>query len=403
MLRSSVLDLSPIIEGGSAAQAFRNTVDLAQHAEQWGYHRYWLAEHHNLPGIASAATAVVIGQVAGATERIRVGAGGIMLPNHAPLVIAEQFGTLEALFPGRIDLGLGRAPGSDQATARALRRNLGSNGDSFPEDLAELQSYFHAPAHARRRGKVRMTFPASAPRCAAMLSFIVPAYNEEHELPATLRAIQEAAEVAQQDYEIIVVNDASTDATEEIARSFGAHVVAVQLRQIAAVRNAGARAAQGQVLCFVDADTRISAVHVTGAVQALKSGFAGGSARVALEGAVPFWARLFLGAFSAVYFTMKLGVGAFLFAQREAFEAVGGFDEQYFAGEEAYLSMALKTQGRFKILREPIMTSGRKIRMHPANFVLGQSFFIFFGGPNSLRNRKRLDLWYDGKRERNPV
>ena len=141
----SLLDLSPIIEGGDAALAFRNTLDLARHAEEWGYHRYWLAEHHNLPGIASAATSIVIGHVAGGTKRIRVGAGGIMLPNHAPLVIAEQFGTLDALYPGRIDLGLGRAPGSDQLTARALRRNLGSSGDTFPQDVLELQSYF-APA-----------------------------------------------------------------------------------------------------------------------------------------------------------------------------------------------------------------------------------------------------------------
>jgi luciferase family oxidoreductase group 1 len=138
----SILDLSPIIEGGDAALAFRNTADLAEHAEEWGYHRFWVAEHHNLPGIASAATSVVIGHVAGKTKTIRVGAGGIMLPNHAPLVIAEQFGTLESLYPGRIDLGLGRAPGSDQRTARALRRNLGSGGDTFPQDVLELQSYF---------------------------------------------------------------------------------------------------------------------------------------------------------------------------------------------------------------------------------------------------------------------
>src|SRR5687767_3907205 len=142
MPRLSLLDLAPIIEGGDAALAFRNTVDLAQHAEQFGYHRFWLAEHHNLPGIASAATSVVIGHVAGKTKSIRVGAGGIMLPNHAPLVIAEQFGTLESLYPGRIDLGLGRAPGGDQLTARALRRGLGSSGDTFPQDVMELQSYF---------------------------------------------------------------------------------------------------------------------------------------------------------------------------------------------------------------------------------------------------------------------
>ena len=138
----SVLDLSPIIESGDAAQAFHNSLDLARHSEEWGYHRCWLAEHHNLPGIASAATSVVICYIAGGTKRIRVGAGGIMLPNHAPLVIAEQFGTLESLYPGRIDLGLGRAPGSDQVTARALRRNLGSSGDTFPQDVLELQSYF---------------------------------------------------------------------------------------------------------------------------------------------------------------------------------------------------------------------------------------------------------------------
>jgi luciferase family oxidoreductase group 1 len=138
----SVLDLAPIREGDSAAGAFRNSLDLARHAEGWGYKRFWLAEHHNIPGIASAATAVVIGHIAGGTSRIRVGAGGIMLPNHAPLVIAEQFGTLEALYPGRIDLGLGRAPGGDQKTAAALRRNLGSSGDTFPQDLLELQSYF---------------------------------------------------------------------------------------------------------------------------------------------------------------------------------------------------------------------------------------------------------------------
>src|SRR5690606_30805026 len=120
----SVLDLAPINEGSTAAQSFKNTVDLAQHAENWGYQRYWMAEHHGSPGSASAATAVLLAHVAGNTSTIRVGAGGIMLPNHSPLVIAEQFGTLEALFPGRVELGLGRAPGSDQATARALRRNL---------------------------------------------------------------------------------------------------------------------------------------------------------------------------------------------------------------------------------------------------------------------------------------
>ena len=141
MVPLSVLDLAPIVQGGDAAQAFRNTLDLARHAERLGYRRYWLAEHHGMPGIASAATAVVIGHVAAGTTTIRVGAGGIMLPNHAPLVIAEQFGTLASLFPGRIDLGLGRAPGSDQATIRALRRSPAS-AESFPQDVVELMGYF---------------------------------------------------------------------------------------------------------------------------------------------------------------------------------------------------------------------------------------------------------------------
>jgi luciferase family oxidoreductase group 1 len=136
----SILDLSPVAEGATVADALVNTLDLAQHAEQLGYHRYWLAEHHNMPGIASAATAVVIGHVAAGTRTIRVGAGGIMLPNHAPLVVAEQFGTLATLFSGRIDLGLGRAPGTDPATARALRRHMAPE-DSFPQDVVELIEY----------------------------------------------------------------------------------------------------------------------------------------------------------------------------------------------------------------------------------------------------------------------
>jgi luciferase family oxidoreductase group 1 len=138
----SVLDLSPIREGGTAAESFRNTLDLAKHVERLCFSRFWVAEHHSLPGIASAATSVVIAHVAGGTSRIRVGSGGIMLPNHSPLVIAEQFGTLESLFPGRIDLGLGRAPGGDTQTTRALRGRLGGSGDRFPQDLQELMAYF---------------------------------------------------------------------------------------------------------------------------------------------------------------------------------------------------------------------------------------------------------------------
>ncbi|MGB0636216.1 MAG: LLM class flavin-dependent oxidoreductase [Gammaproteobacteria bacterium] len=146
----SLLDLAPVNEGSEPADAFRNAADLARHAEGWGFTRYWLAEHHNMPGIASAATSVVVGHVAGSTKTIRVGAGGIMLPNHSPLVIAEQFGTLESLYPGRIDLGLGRAPGSDMVTARALRRNLESNPDNFFQDLGELQAFFSPPGESQR-------------------------------------------------------------------------------------------------------------------------------------------------------------------------------------------------------------------------------------------------------------
>ncbi len=232
-----------------------------------------------------------------------------------------------------------------------------------------------------------------------MLSFIVPAHNEEHELPATLGAIRAAAEADGQPFEIIVVDDASEDATAEIARSFGARVVPVNLRQIAAVRNAGARAARGEILFFVDADTRVSPRQIRAAVEALERGCSGGSARVALDAQVPLWARVFVCVFCALYFAANLGVGAFIFTRRTSFEAVGGFDEQYFAGEEVYLTLALKKLGRFVILRDPIVTSARKVRMHGAKVVLSQSFFIVFGGKRALRKREKLDLWYDGKRE----
>ncbi len=144
MATLSVLDLAPIVEGSDAGRALANSLDLAQHAEEWGYRRFWLAEHHNMQGIASSATAVCIGYVAQVTKTIRVGSGGVMLPNHAPLVIAEQFGTLASLYPGRIDLGLGRAPGTDQQTSFALRRNLQGNVDGFPRDVLELQNFLGA-------------------------------------------------------------------------------------------------------------------------------------------------------------------------------------------------------------------------------------------------------------------
>ncbi len=150
MTALSVLDLAPIVEGGTAADAFRNSLDLAQHAERWGYTRYWVAEHHNMPGIASAATAVLIAHLGGGTTSIRVGAGGIMLPNHAPLQVAEQFGTLASLFPGRVDLGLGRAPGTDQAAMVALRRTLQTDPNEFPRDVMEVIDYFREPQPDRQ-------------------------------------------------------------------------------------------------------------------------------------------------------------------------------------------------------------------------------------------------------------
>ena len=155
----SVLDLAPIVQGGTPAEALRNSADLARHAERLGYHRFWVAEHHGIPGVASAATAVVIAHIGAATSSIRIGAGGIMLPNHAPLLIAEQFGTLEALFPGRVDLGLGRAPGSDQVTARALRRGHAA-ADRFPDDVAELIALLEPAAE----GQVVRAVPGEATR-----------------------------------------------------------------------------------------------------------------------------------------------------------------------------------------------------------------------------------------------
>src|SRR5262249_26860451 len=198
-----------------------------------------------------------------------------------------------------------------------------------------------------------------------MISFIVPAYNEEHELSGTLAAIRDAASGTAQPYEIIVVDDGSTDATLEIASGAGAKVISINRRQIAAARNAGGRAALGEYLFFIDADTRINRAHVIGAIAAMEAGHAGGSARVNMDGLIPIWGRMLLLGFSSVYFGLNLGAGAFLFTTRRNYDVIGGFDEQYFAGEEVYFTLALKKLGRFKVLREPVVTSGRKLRMYP--------------------------------------
>ena len=233
-----------------------------------------------------------------------------------------------------------------------------------------------------------------------MISFIVPAHNEEFELSSTLAAIHNAASGVAERYEIIVVDDASTEATPKIASDAGAKVVPINRRQIAAARNAGGRIAQGRYLFFIDADTRINRAHVSGGIAALEDGYAGGSARVAMDGLIPIWGLMLLRGFSSVYFGLNLGAGAFLFTTRRNFHVVGGFDEQYFAGEEVYFSLELKKLGGFKVLREAVVTSGRKLRMYPAKHFLRKFFGVIIRGPRGARSRAKLSLWYDGKREK---
>lgn len=230
-----------------------------------------------------------------------------------------------------------------------------------------------------------------------VISFVVPAHNEEFELPATLAAIQAAASTAG-NYEILVVDDDSTDQTTQIAQDAGARVVSVRRRQIAAARNTGAREARGDVIIFVDADTLITAAHVHGALDALRNGYVGGGARMITQN-VPRWGRVCMAIFCKLYFAANLGAGAFLFTTRANFAAVGGFDERYFAAEEVYFSQALKKLGRFTILREPAITSGRKLRMHTGRALIAQMWGIMRTGPRAYLSRERLGVWYDGKRE----
>lgn len=233
-----------------------------------------------------------------------------------------------------------------------------------------------------------------------MLSFVVPAHNEELELPGALAAIHAAARASGEPYEIVVVDDASTDATVTIAHAAAARVISIDRRHIAAARNAGAQGAQGDVLVFVDADTHISAAHVAGTIAALQAGSVGGGARIAIDRQIPLAARVIADVMCALYFACKLGAGAFLFTTREHFSTVGGFDERYFAGEEIYFTWALKRLGRFTLLREAVVTSGRKIRMHSTFKLLRRTIAIGLGGPRAVMSREKLDLWYDGQRER---
>ena len=232
-----------------------------------------------------------------------------------------------------------------------------------------------------------------------MLSFVVPAYNEELELPSTLASIHEAARAHSGPYEVIVVDDGSTDATAAVAEAGGAKVVNIRRRQIAAARNAGAREARGEVLIFVDADTRIEPIHVSGVMAALAGGCSGGGARVAINEEIPSWGRVFVTVFGKLYFAANLGAGAFLFTKSATFEQVGGFDEACFAGEEIYFTWAVKKIGRFQLLDHPVATSGRKLRMYSGWDVLRRLTALLVRGRRGVQSRENLGLWYDGKRE----
>ncbi len=234
-----------------------------------------------------------------------------------------------------------------------------------------------------------------------MISFIVPAHNEETLLPQALDAIRTAGEALGRTYEIIVVDDASTDATPAIAAAHGARVEPVALRKIAAVRNAGARVARGGQLVFVDEDTRVMIEAVRAAVAALDAGYVGGGASVVFEGRVPLWARAFLLLFVPVYHGLGWAAGCFIFCTRAAFETVGGFDESVYAAEEVLMSRALRRLGRFRVLREEVITSSRKLRTHTMRELLGPLFRLGWRGQSGLRegHRPEFAIWYGPRRE----
>jgi glycosyltransferase involved in cell wall biosynthesis len=230
------------------------------------------------------------------------------------------------------------------------------------------------------------------------LSFIIPAYNEAQLLASTLIAIERAAHAVRSTFEVIVVDDASRDRTAEVARACGARVIAVNCRQIAATRNAGAREATGEWLVFVDADTIISTTVLQQAIAALTAGAIGGGCLVRFDGRVPRYGRLLIALLSPVYRALGLAAGCFLFCTRQAFDAVGGFDERLFAAEEVVLSRALRRRGRFVLLRAAVMTSGRKLRSYSGREVLGTLLRLAFTGPKAVRQRDGLELWYGPRR-----
>lgn len=232
-----------------------------------------------------------------------------------------------------------------------------------------------------------------------MISFIVPAYNEEHLLGATLDSLHRASQALGEAYELIVADDASTDRTAELAEQYGARLVRVSNRQIAATRNAGARAASGELFIFVDADTLVDEPVLRAAVAALRGGAVGGGAAVHFDGQLPWLARWLQPVFVWSFRVARLAAGCFLFCTREAFMAVGGFDESYFGAEELILSRALKRQGRFVVLREVVLSSGRKLRMHSPGAVLWLMLRMALRGPKAVRQREGMEFWYDGRRE----
>jgi glycosyltransferase involved in cell wall biosynthesis len=231
-----------------------------------------------------------------------------------------------------------------------------------------------------------------------MISFIIPAYNEEQLLGRTLTALTEAARALRQPFEVVVVDDASTDRTAAIARDHGAQVVSVEHRQIAATRNAGARVAIGVMFVFIDADTVVTTSAVAAAVEAMRRGAAGGGCAFRFDGRLPLYGRILAAIAGPVYRALGLASGCFLFCTREAFYAAGGFDEGLFGAEEATLSRALRRQGRFVILREFVTTSGRKLRAHSGREVLGLMARLALAGPKSVRRREGLEIWYGQRR-----
>jgi glycosyltransferase involved in cell wall biosynthesis len=233
------------------------------------------------------------------------------------------------------------------------------------------------------------------------VSFIIPAHNEAQLLARTLSSIEQAAQALQLSFEMIVVDDASVDQTPELARAHGARVVFVNHRQIAATRNAGAREATGEWLVFVDADTIIGEAVLRDAIAALRAGAVGGGCVVRFDGRVPRYGRVLIALVLPVYLALGLAAGCFLFCTRQAFDAVGGFDEKLFAAEEAVLSRSLRRRGRFVLLRTSVVTSGRKLRAHSAREVLGTLLRLALTGPRALRRREGLGLWY-GQRRADP-